>query len=111
MATSLTQDQIREYSEKWLKGTITDEEKKALEQWYNEQHPDTVFWNTADNETQLRERIFDRITSNIRDDNTGGRRSRNRGMWLIAASVSFVIISVPIVFIKKQYPKETKITK
>ena len=109
MPISLTQEQIREYSEKWLRGTITDEERKALEQWYNEQPPDSVYWNTAENEMQLKERIFDRITGNIRDDNSSNRRNRNRGMWLLAASFIFIIVSGSIVFLAKQGKKENKI--
>ncbi|MBS1610279.1 MAG: FecR domain-containing protein [Bacteroidetes bacterium] len=110
MPTSLTPEQIKEYSEKWLKGTITIEEKNAFEEWYNEQLPDAIMWDTAENEAQLRERIYDKVSDNIRVENIMKRKSWNRRTWLMAASVIFIIFFAALAFFSKKGHKEEIIT-
>ncbi|MBN8860459.1 MAG: FecR domain-containing protein [Sphingobacteriales bacterium] len=101
MPASLTLEQIKEYSHKWLTGTITDEEKKALEHWYNLQPPDIVAWGAGGTEATLREQIFDRITGNIRDMRhlpVAGRNKKQNLRLLAAASVVLFITAASLFF-------------
>lgn len=105
MRASLTLGQIKEYSYKWLTGTITDEEKKALEQWYNLQPPGIVAWGTVETEAALREQIFDRITGDIRDMyrlQVARRNKKRKALLLAAASAVLFIVATSLFFLKNQ---------
>ena len=68
MSIKLTQEQIREYADKWLKGTITSEEKELFEQWYNARPPESIAWNTDEKEVEVKEKIFSGIKNEISDE-------------------------------------------
>ena len=94
MPKMLTQDQIREYADKWLKGTITAEEKELFEQWYNARSPESINWNTDEQEEELKEKIFNSLDKEIRDESATipFRKSKRVGSWRIAAAAAAVLI-------------------
>ncbi|MEP7376943.1 MAG: FecR domain-containing protein [Chitinophagaceae bacterium] len=94
MSTTLTQDQIREYADKWLKGTITVEEKELFEQWYNTQAPGSINWNEDEQEDELRAKIFNNLDAQIQEDKKifPFVRSKKTIIWRIAAAVAVLTV-------------------
>lgn len=99
MPAPLTHEQIQEYADKWLKGTITAEEKELFDQWYNAQAPGSVNWNKDENEEEVREKIFNRLDKEMQEDNKTIpliRRKTTR-IWRIAAAVAaFIVLGVAV---------------
>lgn len=52
------QPDISALAEKWLNGTISEEEKQQFEEWYNRQPGFSVDWLKDDTEDELKKRIF-----------------------------------------------------
>ena len=57
---------MRRLAEKWLNGTITEEEKQAFETWYNEQ-PDKLEWIGDSSDETVKQRILNAIYSRIEE--------------------------------------------
>lgn len=57
----LSKQEIQQLSSKLLSGTISIQEMQRLEEWYNSQESDIVFWETDENEEVLKERILKEI--------------------------------------------------
>jgi len=92
-------EQIREYADKWLKGTITPEEKKLFEDWYNEQAPEFVAWPGNDSEEQIQQQIFDSIDKTIREDkkNSSTEKSKMRiGRRIAVAAAVLLVLSISV---------------
>ena len=70
----LTPEQIRDLSDKWLKGTLTGEELKLFEQWYNQQLPESVLWEKDAGESALKERLFAGISGRMEEGLQGVSR-------------------------------------
>jgi len=95
----------RELAQKWLDGTITAAEKQEFAAWYNadQDTPVDIPSKFAESEDALRERILNKINSEIFDETSG--RGRKTLVWLtsIAASVLIVLAGIVIHFhLKKQ---------
>lgn len=65
MPDNSRQRRIQELAEKWLNGEITPEEQAEFEQWYNNEAQTPVFWENAESETAVRDRIFSRLQKAI----------------------------------------------
>lgn len=94
MALLPTQEQLKEYADKWLQGTITQEEKEIFEKWYNEEAQGPVDWSDDENEDQLKERIFNKLDKELGDDKTDiflDKHKKNR-WWRVAAAVAALFI-------------------
>ena len=87
----LPDEKLTELSDKWLKGTITAEELKILEEWYNRQPQGNIDWDAGDwDEQQLKERLFYNIEIN-RDD-VPVRRLITQSLLLKIAAVLIVMV-------------------
>jgi ferric-dicitrate binding protein FerR (iron transport regulator) len=91
-------DQLREYAEKWLRGTISAEEKELFEKWYNEQHVADVYWPGDEPEDQMRQSLTERLNSAIAEEKKGAIpvTSNKRIFWRAAAVAAVLVISVAI---------------
>lgn len=94
----------RELAQKWLDGTITSAEKQEFAAWYNadQDAPVNIPSAFAESEEVLRERILDKINSQIFKTSGSGKKAL---LWLtsIAASLLVVVIIAAIHFhLKKQ---------
>ena len=106
MPVTLSENQVKEYAEKLLKGTISVEEKKQLEDWYNYQEATDIAWNPDEDAIRLREGIFDKITAKIRDEkNENNESGSNRKYWLLAASVVGVFVITGLFLYKTKSPE------
>jgi transmembrane sensor len=63
--SSPTPEQVRDWANKWLKGTLTTEERRLFEDWYRQQPPETVAWMNDTSETVLKDRLFANITTRL----------------------------------------------
>ena len=59
------QSDISALAEKWLKGTITEAEKKEFEDWYNSQPGLDMHWLKDDTEEEAKSRIFGSIMDRL----------------------------------------------
>ncbi|MBL7762286.1 MAG: hypothetical protein JNL23_02550, partial [Chitinophagaceae bacterium] len=106
MAVTLSESQVKEYAEKLLKGTISVEEKKQLEDWYNYQEASDVMWNPDEDAVRLREGIFDKITARIRDEKEDNESGSNRKYWLLAASIFGVFVIAGFFIYRTKNPEK-----
>ena len=98
----IDRNKINELADKWMKGTITEEEKQYFEDWYNreaEQHPE---WTRDLDEQSLRNRLFRSIlekTESKKQDVgkiiSKPRRKKQRYKWYSAAA-AVVIFTIGI---------------
>jgi len=60
--SQLTDKELQDLTNKWLSGTITCQEQKILDEWYDRDVPESLEWARADeDENHLRDRIFGEI--------------------------------------------------
>nr|WP_315814877.1 FecR domain-containing protein [Paraflavitalea speifideiaquila] len=109
MPSFLTQAQLKEYAAKWLKGTITPEEKELFEQWYNQQAPDSIEWPGEETASALQEKIFNKLQHAISEEHNNTPVVKNSWItpWRMAASVAALII-LSIAVLKWPVSKDKK---
>jgi len=93
MNQGISKEKIKELSEKWMKGTLSEEERALFESWYNEQSPNSIEWPGNETEEELRSRIYDRINAEM----CAGVSARTVHMikwWRVAAAVVVIAGSV-----------------
>lgn len=81
--TQLSREQLNELADKWLKGTLTPQEKELLDKWYDLDTSEPINWTGAESEEQLSERLFDFIQTR--------KKSPFRRRWQIPAAAVLVI--------------------
>jgi len=88
----LSEQRLSELSEKWLKGTITQDELALLNEWYNTSMHENVNWTGGDlHEEQLKERLFYNVELNIADEAVV-RRLRFKTFLYKAAAVITIML-------------------
>lgn len=82
-------DQLHELADKWMKGTLTPQEKAWLDQWYNTDPPGPVMWSSDDSEAQLFDRLSKAFKKRVFD------RRPIRPLWprWIAAAVALIALA------------------
>ena len=87
--------QLKELADKWLKGTITLEERELLDSWYNLNTEEPVLWDGPDStENGLRTRLF----ANIQRKKAGANPIFRYRSVLRIAAVMLVLLSLGIYF-------------
>ena len=66
MMHGISKDKLKELSEKWMKGTLSEEERSLFESWYNQHSPSSMEWPGDETEQELHSRIYDRINKEVR---------------------------------------------
>lgn len=91
----LTPGKLRELTRKWLEGTLTPEESKLLDDWYNREAPSQVDWSSGDaDEHALKERLFSNISKEM---GTGAKvRTLWSGVWLKTAVAASVLLAISV---------------
>lgn len=84
--THVSKEKIKELSEKWMKGTLSEEERALFESWYNRPEENAIQWPGDETEEQLHNRIYDGIKAALQ----AGEDPRAVPMhqwWKVAAAV------------------------
>src|SRR5580700_5068155 len=88
----LTKQQIRDLADKLLKGIISEKERALLEDWYNQQPPDSIDWIKDTDATSLKERLFQSIQQEIYSDQSAiFIRKTNRIGWRRTAAAIVIL--------------------
>lgn len=94
--SSLSPDKLRELSQKWLKGTLTTEETRLLDAWYNQQPQEQIEWESNDKNTDaIKERLYANISeAAFRDKQVIKFKVRRIIAWTAAACLLIGISTV-----------------
>jgi ferric-dicitrate binding protein FerR (iron transport regulator) len=98
MTHGISKEKIKELSEKWMKGTLSEEERALFESWYNHHSAAGIQWPGDETEEQLHNRIYDRINAELQaregePGNPGRAITRTvpmRTWWKVAAAVAVI---------------------
>lgn len=109
--SDLTSEQISRLADKWLKGTISQEEKALFEAWYNNVPEGTVEWNdeTTHSRQELSEHLLQQIRERMEEKRPLSLYHRMPGRYLrVAAAIALLIIAAGIYWfsVKKQGPSQ-----
>ncbi len=85
-----TQQQIREYAEKLLRGTITPAEKELLDEWYRNEPLADVYWPVEETETEAEQRILASVRRRmyLAPVRPAIRAQKKRLFWSLAATAA-----------------------
>lgn len=100
-------NRYEELAEKWLNGTITEEELKEFSDWFNNADDNLVSipGKFARSEEELKERIFGRIQKRTRKKSDSSYlRSVNPVTWVVAASILLACGSMTYFFLQNRQP-------
>lgn len=90
MNEGISKDELKALAEKWMQGTLSAEERAIFESWYN--HPDepAIQWPGAETEEELQNRIYSRISAELK---AGGETGSTASMrwWQVAAAAVIVL--------------------
>jgi transmembrane sensor len=99
----ISEEDIQQLALKWLKGTINDDERQQLEDWYNEEPKESYLWKHDKDETSLRNRIRKEIFQKIErqcnslNEQRGAKRHRKH-LYKYAAAVAILLLGMWCVF-------------
>src|SRR5688500_11381811 len=85
------ENDINSLAEKWLNGTITEEEKEQFEAWYNSQPGFDLQWLKDETEEDLKKRIFQSIIQQVEADQPLVRRIPWKRRLSAAAAILLVL--------------------
>lgn len=104
--------QMLTLADKWMQGTITEEEKKIFVEWYNAFDDRSLSYDLS-TPPALKEEIYNAIQQKINVDTpaTTGRVGNWRHTWQIAAAViTIAFITIAIVLFNKQPNVQQNVT-
>src|SRR5689334_5946683 len=94
MNNGVSKDQIKALAEKWMKGTLSDEERAIFESWYHQSEGADIQWPGNETEKELQTRMYEGISAGLKQDVAtggthypGGTVSIKRRWWMAAAAV------------------------
>jgi ferric-dicitrate binding protein FerR (iron transport regulator) len=88
----LTPENLVTLANKWLEGTIDEEEKKAFEEWYNRDEEEIIQWGKPEDRDTLRNRLFDSIERKIKVREPKIRYLRPGRLLRYAAASSIIVL-------------------
>ncbi|HVW62801.1 MAG TPA: FecR domain-containing protein [Puia sp.] len=92
MNNGVSKDQIKALAEKWMKGTLSDEERTLFESWYDQSEDADIQWPGNETERELQMRMYDRIGVEIKQDAGASRVVSIRRWWMAAAAVLILVL-------------------
>ncbi|WP_316817611.1 FecR family protein [Pedobacter nyackensis] len=102
--TEPTRAQLNQLADKWLKGTLTPQEKEILDKWYDMDATEPLTWTGKDNSE---EELSNRLLDNVKKKTKGGRTLKmNR--WISAAAVLLISASAVYLWLPKSENKDNK---
>jgi len=102
--TEPTRTQLNQLADKWLKGTLTPQEKQILDVWYDLDANESLTWKGKDNsEEELGNRLLDNIKKKRR-----GARTLKMNWRVSAAAVLLISLSVAYLYLTKSEHKDNQ---
>ena len=102
----LSAKELTSLAEKWLNGTITQEEERLFNQWYDQNLDQDIIMETADeNPEAFRERVLARIKTTIREGQQPAY-SIGRRILRIAAAAAVLLLAGSAYFWFRQVPQK-----
>jgi ferric-dicitrate binding protein FerR (iron transport regulator) len=92
MNNGISKDQIKALAEKWMQGTLSEEEKAIFESWYDQSKGTEIEWPGNETEEELRSRMYSRIHTEVKSSTRSGRPISIGRWWRIAAAAVFVFL-------------------
>ena len=92
MNNGVSKEQIRQLAEKWMQGTLSEEERAIFESWYNHNKEADIQWPGDGTEKELQDRMYDRISATFRADENRGGTVMMRRWWRMAAAAVLVLL-------------------
>jgi transmembrane sensor len=83
--TQPTRSQLNELGDKWMKGTITPQEKELLDEWYDRNTTEPRTWASDESEEELAARLLSNINTQKKSSYSPKRR------WQIPAAAILLI--------------------
>ena len=104
-------ENIQNLANKWLSGTITQQEKKILDEWYEQQLPEKLEWsNEEDTDEIIRARMFGSVKEELQLDTREVISIRQTRIWALAAA-SVLLFLISSVYFLEDKPSEQQLTK
>ena len=102
--TEPTRTQLNQLADKWLKGTLTPQEKQILDVWYDLDANESLTWKGKDNsEEELGNRLLDNIKKKRR-----GARTLKMNWRVSAAAVLLISLSFAYLYLTKSEHKDNQ---
>lgn len=93
MKQDLSKEQIKALAEKWMQGTLSEEERTLFENWYNDQDELIIQWPGNETEEELQNRLYSRIGNELRAEERTGRLISMKQWWRVAVAALIIILS------------------
>jgi len=92
MNNGISKEQLKALAEKWMQGTLSEEELTIFESWYNQHRSSDVQWPGDETEEELRDRMYNRVSKELKAGDDKGRVAPIR-WWRMAAAAVFILLS------------------
>ena len=102
------ENDINSLAEKWLNGTITEEEKAQFEAWYNSQPGSDLQWLKNETEEGLKKRIFQSIIHQLEADQPPIRRIPWKRRLSAAAAVLLILGGAAFYLFNRQNDRQSQ---
>ena len=86
---------LKAIARKYLSGTVSEEEKRKLHDWYDRagDRPESrLTIASRDNKEQVRQRIYTRLQARIAHESTDGIKYHNRKYWFQGLAAAFILL-------------------
>ena len=104
-------ENIQNLANKWLNGTITEQEKKILDEWYDQQLPEKLEWsNEEDTDEIIRARMFSSLKEELQLNTRKVISIRQTRIWAVAAA-SALLFLISSIYFSQNKPSEQHLTK
>jgi len=104
-------ENIQNLANKWLSGTITQQEQKTLDEWYEQQLPEKLDWAKADDTDEIiKARMFNSIKEELQFDTQKVISIRQTRIWAMAAA-SVLLFLIGSIYLSQNKPSEQQLTK
>ena len=103
-------ENIQNLANKWLSGTITQQEQKTLDEWYEQQLPEKLDWAKADDTDEIiKARMFNSIKEELQFDTQKVISIRQTRIWAMAAA-SVLLFLISSIYLSQNKPSEQQLT-
>jgi ferric-dicitrate binding protein FerR (iron transport regulator) len=92
MNHGVTKDQIKALAEKWMQGTLSEEERAIFESWYNQHDESAIQWPGNETEEELQARIYNKVSAELNAGEKSGSLVPIRWWRRIAAAVLILLL-------------------